>query len=784
MSTVKSLRTGVLVVGAGPVGVTLQLLLARMRIPCMLVEKNIAPRSHPRAHYLSNRSMEVWRQLGHLDKALECIVEPLEYWRYFKYCRHIIDPERNLYGVQDHFAGHHRYNDTYFDELSPSRISNLPQHKLLFILKSVALERSQVFNDREACLSWLKKEYKSVMLESTIDQDKVHRLSNLDRPFHLPTLGDTFERDIINVPLVDGGLKFERFISEDMQKRVLSEVTNMRDGTTLHIESAFVVGTDGIHSRVRKELFEFTDTQDDNVKDTLNLREVMSVHFQSKQLGDYVSSNPAMMYFIFSRCICVLVCQGGEPPEFVVQIPFFPAIESEKSFDEASCRALINEAVGTELTDLKIFKIKKWTVSTDVAKSYIDKESCRVILAGDSAHIVAPAGGLGMNMGIADTYSLAWRLGRIFYNRLLHQGANTESTTLSNLIGSGLSNEEKKLIRDYSTERRAVAEYTRDVCLKEVENGSKFAKYLGYNHSLMQNGLDFLSRFIPSTLGKLPPLFDAVKIIMKHVYNTPRSMETIRKTSEHLFSKCDGSLGLSFPGSDLAYAYTYTKDGEHVLKVSDTHRSYIPQSVIGRRVPHTFVYSKLGSDNEGGDSTVYKISTVDLPSFIQPPIYYCFLVFSRDIASKLLDSLKGDKGLFYICLWDSRQTLGLESPVTIKDQFLSMSNSEINAIGCDKLYQNLKQYATPRLDHNFIFLKLDGSTDFQHFYGALETHGFTPIKTVISSRLSLERFSKSLFGKNVDMNNTVILIRPDGHIADYRTGEDVDYTEMHNSLNT
>ncbi|UVC49805.1 mono-oxygenase [Theileria orientalis] len=565
----QTVKTPVLIVGSGPVGITLHFLLSRMRIPSILLEKNPFPRKHPRAHYLSNRSMEIWRHLGHFDKALEWASEPLEYWRYFKYCRHIIDPHANLYAVKDHFSDHYRYNGTYFEELSPSKICNFPQHKLLFFFKSLALDRSQVYkNDRDAFTKWLENEYKLVLEKSRIDEEKTQRLLGLERPLVLPNVSDSPPEQIkTNIPFIDGGFKFERFISKE--KGIISRVKDVKTGIEFNVESLFVVGTDGIHSSVARELFGERKLNE-NVKDTSNLKEMMSVHFESKQLGEYVSSNPAMMYFIFSECVCVMVCQGGDPPEFVVQIPFFPEFESTSFYDENNCASLINEAVGTELHDLKIHKIKKWTVTTNVTPSFIDQDTSRIFLAGDAAHLVAPAGGLGMNMGIADSYNLAWKLSRFLYCKSQDLKIYNFDKLLDALFESGLDEQDKKFLNQYSVERRAVAEYTRDVCLKEVENGSRFAKYLGYNHGSLQNVLDVLSPIIPHDSNVIPYIFNSVKSFMKHAYNTPKRMDDIANFSKSLFSKMDGSLGLRFPGSDLAYSYNFgdLKVFDRALKIA------------------------------------------------------------------------------------------------------------------------------------------------------------------------------------------------------------------------
>src|SRR5665811_2321943 len=57
----------VVVVGAGPTGLTLALLLARAGISSTLVEKNAQPQAHPAACILNTRTMEVFREIGVAD---------------------------------------------------------------------------------------------------------------------------------------------------------------------------------------------------------------------------------------------------------------------------------------------------------------------------------------------------------------------------------------------------------------------------------------------------------------------------------------------------------------------------------------------------------------------------------------------------------------------------------------------------------------------------------------------------------------------------------------------
>jgi len=56
--------TQVLIVGAGPVGLTLSIDLAKRGVRCMLIEKNDAPLGYPKMERCNPRTMEIFRRLG------------------------------------------------------------------------------------------------------------------------------------------------------------------------------------------------------------------------------------------------------------------------------------------------------------------------------------------------------------------------------------------------------------------------------------------------------------------------------------------------------------------------------------------------------------------------------------------------------------------------------------------------------------------------------------------------------------------------------------------------
>ncbi len=67
----KKSRPQVVIVGAGPTGLTLALLLARSGIRSVLIERNAEPQPHPAACILDTRTMEIFREIGLAETILE-----------------------------------------------------------------------------------------------------------------------------------------------------------------------------------------------------------------------------------------------------------------------------------------------------------------------------------------------------------------------------------------------------------------------------------------------------------------------------------------------------------------------------------------------------------------------------------------------------------------------------------------------------------------------------------------------------------------------------------------
>lgn len=72
----------VAIVGAGPAGLTLSALLSQFGVPSVLLERAMTLPTHPQAHFVNLRTMEVLRHaFGGLDRAVLERCPPREEWR-------------------------------------------------------------------------------------------------------------------------------------------------------------------------------------------------------------------------------------------------------------------------------------------------------------------------------------------------------------------------------------------------------------------------------------------------------------------------------------------------------------------------------------------------------------------------------------------------------------------------------------------------------------------------------------------------------------------------------
>ncbi|KAL2641956.1 hypothetical protein R1flu_009543 [Riccia fluitans] len=522
-------KVPVLIVGAGPVGLTLSILLSKYGIRSMVVEKRTELSRHPQAHFINNRTMEIFRKMEGLADEIENAQPPLDQWRRFVYCNTLAGP---VFGTVDHLQP----QDTS-REKSPTYIAHFSQHRLLPLLLSRAEKLSQalhgetntVANDGKKTVSWQGVHFGHELVSFSVESGGIlARLSSLNKDSRLPR----------------------------------------------KIECRYLVGTDGAGSSVRKMMGIRMEGQE-------ALQELISVHFWSKSLGDYlVKTQPGMLYFVFNaRVIAVIVAHDLEAGEFIAQIPFYPPQQRFEDFSPSVCSDLIRDVAGLPKLEVDIRTIKRWVMHAQVAETL---SSCggRIFLAGDSAHRFPPAGGFGMNTGIQDVHNLAWKLAAV--------------------INGWAPNE---LLLTYNVERHPIAKANTDLSVANFHAAMAIPRALGLNPStasLAQKIVNTGGSWLPERLqgAILDGVFAAGRLQVSDVFlNKYNPIAAARISQVKKILEQGSSLQLQFPAEDLGFRYhrgALIRDSEIARddseKPTGRRREYVPSSLPGARLAHMRVH--------------------------------------------------------------------------------------------------------------------------------------------------------------------------------------------------
>lgn len=181
----------------------------------------------------------------------------------------------------------------------------------------------------------------------------------------------------------------------DETNGVVASLLDRRTGASTRVRARYVLAADGADSTVRQRLG--IDTAGPGA-----LGSFTTVVFDA-DLDPWSADQPAGVYFTAHGSFLPLYPEGGWA--WLVPAPDDPA--------HADWPGLVSRALGPDAdVPVDVLRVQHWVMNAFVAERF---RRGRILLAGDAAHAVPIAGGLGMNAGIADVHNLCWKLAGVLH---------------------------------------------------------------------------------------------------------------------------------------------------------------------------------------------------------------------------------------------------------------------------------------------------------------------------------------------------------------------------------
>jgi hypothetical protein len=178
---------------------------------------------------------------------------------------------------------------------------------------------------------------------------------------------------------------------------VTSLIKDLSTGAETRVRSRFLVACDGGRSSIRATLgIPYTGRG--------AMRRNVSYLFRSKAFLEHATTAGwANLYFIFRPGAFGVFTNinGGEVWNYQNYI-----MDGEPEGSERDPEEQIRDAMGADFP-FEILQVMQWSHHQSVADRFREGN---VFLAGDSAHLFCPTGGIGMNTAIADAFDLGWKL--------------------------------------------------------------------------------------------------------------------------------------------------------------------------------------------------------------------------------------------------------------------------------------------------------------------------------------------------------------------------------------
>ena len=202
-------------------------------------------------------------------------------------------------------------------------------------------------------------------------------------------------------------------------------IRDVISGREYVVECDYLIGADGARSAVR-------DAIGSSLVGSYGLSRNYNTIFKAPGLAEAHPHGPGIMFIQLNEEVPSLIGPMDKPDLWYFMPTFVP---EGRVFTEDETLDLIRRSTGIDL-DYEILSSDEWVASRLIADSY---RLGRVFLTGDACHLHPPFGGYGMNMGVADSVDLGWKI----------------AATLDGWAGDAL-------LESYEVERRKAHEFVLD----------------------------------------------------------------------------------------------------------------------------------------------------------------------------------------------------------------------------------------------------------------------------------------------------------------------------------
>lgn len=182
---------------------------------------------------------------------------------------------------------------------------------------------------------------------------------------------------------------------EFLQAGAKALLRDHRTGADKQVLATYVIAADGAHSGIRGRLGIGMNGPDD-------LAQTLLIRFRA-DLSRWTGIVPAAFYFLTGTTVRVLY-RTDRDHRWVLNAED-PALAGDPA-------GAVLRAIGADVPVEILGTPASWIAAAQLADRF---RAGPVFLAGDAAHRLTPAGGMGMNTGVQDVHNLAWKLAAVLH---------------------------------------------------------------------------------------------------------------------------------------------------------------------------------------------------------------------------------------------------------------------------------------------------------------------------------------------------------------------------------